>query len=801
MQAPAAAAAAPRPSPARLARLVRHQFTQGWCEGLPGISQALAEFFTVLRSQTGTQRDMQLWRDAWQQFQQHQAQWVQNAIAASSQGAIPADTGRTQLMAGDSTFELLSDEVVDNRIVAARMALAVAEKTSAAYEPLRLRLYGVEGRELATRDFLRPENLCLLLVEHWGKAGLAQSELAMVMEPLQSALADLLRQLYEKGNEFLAGHGVQAQPQELRVRVNPSPSSGSGAGAGANSAVGSVTGLGSGPGGRTSGLGHEASGLQTHGTHRPRGSEFAGHGPASAMNHSPMARARVRAQGVMGRLRRLLMPFGAWQPEEGDGVPRTGSSGAGDGPPQAPASAALARALAAHQVQAQTYYTTAGAMLQDHSPAAMVRLVGAVRERTVQLKKAASSDSEKAIIEVVALMFQSILSEERIPSMVRVWFARLQVPVLRVALAEPEFFSNLNHPARQLIDRMGSVVLGFDASALDGSALEGEIRRVVQVIEQYPETGRRVFQLVHDEFEKFLAKFLTEKQLTARLVSVAQQVEQKETLVIQYTIELRSLLKDMPVREEVRDFLFKVWAEVLALSAVREGAQHPGTVALRRAAADLVWAASAKPHRHERAQVIEALPSLLQRLRQGLTLVGMAAAAQDAQIKVLTDMLAQAFLSKADASIPYEHIEAMARRLDNLEDVMADTTLGAFPLDAEHIEMGLGIDASALHVMADHGTPVEDAMLQWAQKLPLGQWFTLDHNGARAQVQYVWHSQRKQLHLFATTDGTTYLVQLQRLGAYLQSGLLLAQDEERLTVRATRDALAKLDANPERLLS
>ena len=42
--------------------------------------------------------------------------------------------------------------------------------------------------------------------------------------------------------------------------------------------------------------------------------------------------------------------------------------------------------------------------------------------------------------------------------------------------------------------------------------------------------------------------------------------------------------------------------------------------------------------------------------------------------------------------------------------------------------------------------------------------------------------------------------QLRRLGAYLQSGLLVARDDEGLTTRATRDALAKLDANPERLL-
>ena len=86
-------------------------------------------------------------------------------------------------------------------------------------------------------------------------------------------------------------------------------------------------------------------------------------------------------------------------------------------------------------------------------------------------------------------MFQSILAEDRIPSAVRVWFARLQVPVLRVALAEPEFFSNLTHPARQLIDRMGSCALGFDAASISGSALEAEVKRIVQVIEQYPRPG------------------------------------------------------------------------------------------------------------------------------------------------------------------------------------------------------------------------------------------------------------------------------------------------------------------------
>jgi hypothetical protein len=374
------------------------------------------------------------------------------------------------------------------------------------------------------------------------------------------------------------------------------------------------------------------------------------------------------------------------------------------------------------------------------------------------------------------------------------------MPVLRVALAEPDFFGTLNHPARQLIDRMGSCVMGFDASGINGGALETEIKRVVLVIEQYPETGKRVYELVYGEFQKFLAQFLTGKASTQKVVSVAQQVEQKETLTIQYTIEMRNMLKDMPVQESIRMFLFKVWAEVLAVAAVRKGPQHPETLGLKKMSTDLVWAASAKPNRADRARVIQELPQLLQRLRAGMTLLGLAPSDQEAHIKTVSDTLAEAFLSKTQA-IPAAQIQAMAERLANLEDFVSDDGMGDLPIDSESIEMMLGLDASTIDVVADGGSKPTAAMLAWAQELQLGSWYTLDHNGRLAQVQFVWRSDRKHLNLFASTDGHSYLVQAGRLAAYLQAGLLLPQEEEALTVRATRNALAKLAANPERLLS
>ena len=765
----------------RLARQARQRFVEGLCASLPDLHKTVGEFLSALMAQTGTQREMQTRRDAWLLYQQHQAAWLDGTAKAWRDAVLPAASAGSGSRAVNLSFELLSDDVVENKIVASRMALTVAEQVSQQFDSLRQRTQVLEGQDMDSTDILRAETICLKLVEQWVEAGLPRIDLLRVIDPLQRELANQVQKHYQAVNVFYVEQGVAA-PTDMRNRVRRTASGASGAAAlGADRSDRTTDPVS----GRGDPLRRPATGPAGVAMPRMPASypAMAGGGVGAVTGMTPLIRARQRAQGVMGQLRRLLS-----QPVTGFDMTQA-----------PPASAALAHALSAQRVQAETHYSGMVTIAEDYSPAAVVQVAGAVRERSAELKKKAVTPGEKAIIEVVALMFQSILAEDRIPPAVRVWFARLQVPVLRVALAEPEFFSNLDHPARQLIDRMGACVMGFDATAINGSALEAEIRRVVQVIEQYPETGRRVFQLVHEEFEKFLSKFLTENQATSRLVSVAQQVEQRETLAIQYTIELRTMLRDMPVRDEIREFLFKTWAEVLALSAVRDGAQHADTVMFKQTAADLVWAASAKPNRSDRALVIQQLPGLLQRLRQGLTLIGVTGADQDAAIKVLTDTLAEAFLSKT-ASIPQAHIEAMSKRLANLEDFINDATLGDMPLNSESIEMMLGIDASSIFVIADNDAPVDDAMVAWAQELKPGTWYTLDHNGSSAQVQYVWQSKRKQLHLFAAVDGSSYLIQLRRLAAYLQSGLLVAQDEEGLTMRATRDALAKLDANPERLL-
>lgn len=809
----------------------REIFTVHAAKVLPEIAKAVLDKLSELVDQPASAPVMQDRRDAWLAFQSAGKIWTNGTNKAwrLATDQAPQSVG-TMFDIADGKFELMDNEVMENKILASRLGLRIIDVVSWELNDLRLRVQSLDNlSELQPGDIFRPEVLAKQMIEQWTSVGLSRDTWMATQDVIQNRLAEHLLEAYHTANEFLVQQGVMAEI-DLRPLVKRTPTgiikakaapakpkdagasqtgpgavgyqnsggqssnygggySGSeygggsgGGGSGRGGSGGGSGGGGGGSGGSYSGSGYSGGGGASSG--HTRSGHSAHEETRMQTATTPLARAKMRAQGVVGGLMRML----------------TKQVAGFDDTRGAQASPQLAQAFAGMVASDSRHQSTQVAETGDqvYGVEHVEQAATALRQRTSTLKKAASTSAEKATIEIVALMFQSILAEDRIPSTVRVWFVRLQMPVLRVAISEPEFFGSLQHPARRLIDRMGSCVLGVDID-VSGNAMEIEIKRIVQVIEQYPETGRRVFQLVYDEFQKFLSKFLSENGSAARVVSIAQQVEQKETMAIQYTIEMRNMLNDMPVRDEIREFLFKTWSEVLAIAAMRNGAQHEQTLVLKRCASDLVWAASAKPNRADRAKVIADLPKLLQLLRLGMTMLGMESKNQDENIKIISDTLADAFMSKT-GSISSEKIDAMAKRLTNLEDYLSDEDVGDLPLDTEALVMMIGIDASDIEVLTDGGSQPTEAMRAWANELQLGSWFSLDHNGRISHVQFAWRSDRKQLHLFASADGRNFLIQARRLAAYLQAGLLLPTEEEALTVRATRDALAKIEANPERLL-
>jgi len=774
-----------------LAGQARRLYTEELVKGLPGLVQTVCETAQSWLDKPAEPPVMLRRRELLQTLLKMAASWHRGmvtgmrdalhlGVSASRIGELPAPTSVARMT-------LVDDDTIELEIMTSRLALAIMDRASWEFSDLRSRIVHLERRaELEAGDLLRAHVLARVVVDAWRGAGLPQSGWRDVQQIVHDEFAHLVEECYHEVNRWLVERHVLPEV-DLRPLIRrhkntqfaPSGFAGShptGYATGPASEPGRPTGPGSTPGSHTdSGRGAPPS---------PRG--FVGEETRLMTRTGVAPRSSEHVEAVLGRLNRLVGRY----------VPGFGHSNHAPVPPSPGLASAIdtvqqgIRQRLAPTTRAGAPIVTAPVMLEE------------LQQRKQVLKRAAATPEERATIEIVALLFQSILTEDRIPANVRVWFARLQMPVLRVAVSEPDFFATVDHPARRLIDRMGACVMGFDAAASAASvteALQKEIKRIVQVVEAYPDTGRRVFQTVLNEFEKFLEHyFKNENEATRKGVSLAQQVEQRETLAIQYTIELRRMLNEVPVQDGVRQFLFQVWADVLATMAVRYGAQADATRTMKRAAADLIWSAGAKVSREERAEVIQRLPLLLKTLREGMGAAGLDTPRQDAQIRLLNDSLAAAFTAKA-AVIPPERLQEMTERLETLEELLPETADVAID-EAMVLDLS-GHESADLEIVNDGGSMPTQAMQAWARELHVGSWYMLDHRGRNEAVQLVWQGLRKQLSLFVSAKGRCVLFQQQRLASYLQAGLLLPAQDEALTVRATRSALAKLDVDASQLMN
>jgi len=847
-------------SPDSLAGQARRLYTEELLKGLVPLVQAALDTARNLLDKPCEHTVFARRRDLLQSLTAGAQAWHRGIVSGLRQSLGPGMTasradlplpgtsgasGMSRLStSGRESLTLVSDDAIELEIVTSRLALAVMDRASWEFADLRSRIAHLEGRnELDPHDMLRAHVLARTVFDAWRAAGQTLEGWRELQPVLHDEFALLVEEAYHETNRWLMDHRVLAEvdlrPFIRRSLTHPNmamgwqPSAGTGfvdsrhdtgrnyggsaggsSGGGQGMGYGNAQGAGpGGPSGYSASSGGHASG---------RGS--VGEETRLMTRGAPLARSREHAEAVLGRLNRLI---GRHVPEFANSTRSAGlggsgggggggggnvgaGSGAGAGAGQGGSgvvhlmSPGLARAIEnAQQGIRQRLSTT----LQGGGEAMVTApvMLEELHQRKQVLKKAASGPEERATIEIVALLFQSILTEDRIPAAVRVWFARLQMPVLRVAVTEPDFFATIDHPARRLIDRMGACVMGFDSAASSpaagkpNEALEKEIKRIVQVVEAYPDTGRRVFQTVLTEFEKFLEHFFkNENEATKRGVSLAQQVEQRETMAIQYTIELRKMLNEVPVQEGVRQFLFHVWADVLATTGVRYGAQGAQTKQMKRAAADLIWSASAKVTREERAEVIRRLPQLLKSLREGMASAGQDTPKQDEHIQQLNNSLAAAFTAKA-AVIPDDRLRELMERLETLEELLPDTA--DVDIDESMVLDLSGHQSSELEVVLDGGSMPTLAMVAWARELQVGSWYMLDRGGRSEAVQLAWHGLRKQLSLFVTPQGRCVLFQQHRLASYLQAGLMLPAQDEALTVRATRSALAKLDVDASRLLN
>ena len=240
------------------------------------------------------------------------------------------------------------------------------------------------------------------------------------------------------------------------------------------------------------------------------------------------------------------------------------------------------------------------------------------------LRQASRASLDHMVIDVVAGLFDQILSDPNVQPQLARQISRLQLPVLRAALGDTSFFSSRRHPVRRFINRIASVGASFeDADSVAAQRLLGKVKALVQdVVDSDLDRVETYEQQLH-ALEAFVAELARKdadpQGQTAELLSQKEDERQLRQL---YAQRLASDLKGLAGPAFVHDFLARTWSQVLLHAAHQDGAEATLAQRLRQAGRDLFMSVQPKPSPAARKAFLAELPALMQHLTEGMNLIG-----------------------------------------------------------------------------------------------------------------------------------------------------------------------------------
>ncbi|PCH84503.1 MAG: thymidine phosphorylase [Piscirickettsiaceae bacterium] len=230
------------------------------------------------------------------------------------------------------------------------------------------------------------------------------------------------------------------------------------------------------------------------------------------------------------------------------------------------------------------------------------------------------AEHDDTLIDVVAMLFDAILQDRQLPDVVRAMIAQLQIPILKVAMMDKEFFARKNHPARQFLNVLSHAGLGVSEQNNKIRNLVFEkMEAVVSEILLNFDNDIQIFADLFEEFESFMAQ--QQRQIDViedRARKVTKSSEQLELTKRQAAYEIALRLKGTSIPEFVKTFLDEVWLDSLVLALLRRD-REPEAVKESLSVIDcLVKSVIKQSDEATSHHVLQELPRLLKDIKVGL---------------------------------------------------------------------------------------------------------------------------------------------------------------------------------------
>ncbi len=242
-----------------------------------------------------------------------------------------------------------------------------------------------------------------------------------------------------------------------------------------------------------------------------------------------------------------------------------------------------------------------------------------LREIKQQAVATGSNQVDAMTIDIIAMLFDYVFEDKAIPDSVKALLAKLQIPVLKVAIMDKSFFSLKTHPARCLLDVLAEASVCFAGQASKEDPLYQQIETVVSRIHDEFTTDVTLFSDMLAEFEAFMVAresvSADRAEQSARALHESEKREMARMIAIDET-DRRANEVSLPIA--VSAMLRGPWARVLERVYIRDGGRTEHFVEFLEAADDLIWSVTPKVDQEQRRRLVAMLPTLLKRLREGM---------------------------------------------------------------------------------------------------------------------------------------------------------------------------------------
>ena len=384
----------------------------------------------------------------------------------------------------------------------------------------------------------------------------------------------------------------------------------------------------------------------------------------------------------------------------------------------------------------------------------------------------AASPLDAVLVDAVAMLFDVVFDDAAIPDHLKAQIARLQIPVLKAAMLDRNFFSQSKHPVRRMLDAIATLAVHLPDNEAGNARLEAISQVVSRVLECF-EQDIGVFDSAAAELEAMgsLLENTLEEIVDAGLQQDIAQIRQSERAELAPVIVhdfINRALKDQPVVDTLREFLRRDWAQLLTVDYINEGEQGAHFNSHVETMRELVWSVQSKADMDARLMLVRILPGLLKRLREGVAEIDLPQKLSDRFFATLVILHANAVRPNAQP-VPLPNITP--EEIEELAPASAATE--AAPTEPA---------SESAAVVPE----VEDEFTLRARALNKGDWVEFHYDdGTFRWARLGWASSIKNTYLFSDQDGmNSFSISQNRLADKLRRGEAVLVERKSITESA-----------------